>query len=178
VFKNVLEIDRSDIIRTASTKYSDRSIERALEKYRERNPHARIVTDRGEIEIELLFGIAPLTVMNFIDLAKEDFYEGLIFHRVVPGFVVQGGCPRGDGWGGPGYYIRDEWSSHPYATGTVGIATSGKDTGGSQFFITLSPQPHLEGRYTVFGQVVSGMDVVNDIARGDVIQTIEILEGK
>ncbi len=161
----------------AETHISERKIRSALEKYRT-NPFATIVTSRGEVEMELFFDTAPLTVINFISLAEDGFYNDLTFHRVVPNFVVQGGDPRGDGWGGPGYYIRDEYSDEPYLRGTVGIATSGRDTGGSQFFITLSPQPHLEGRYTVFGQVVYGMDAVDRIVIGDDIETIHIQEGK
>jgi peptidyl-prolyl cis-trans isomerase B (cyclophilin B) len=109
-------------------------------------------------------------------LAKNGFYDGLNFMRVVPNFVIQGGDPRGDTNGGPGYQIRCEINRVEYGTGYVGMALSGKDTGGSQFFITHSPQPHLDGGYTIFGRVVSGMDVVNRIARGDVIERIEILE--
>ncbi|MGH8015092.1 MAG: peptidylprolyl isomerase, partial [Candidatus Zixiibacteriota bacterium] len=118
----------------------------------------------------------PLTVLNFMQQAKDGFYDGLRFHRVVPNFVAQGGDPRGDGWGGPNYFIRCEYTDLPYKRGTVGIATSGKDTGGSQFFITLSPQPHLEARYSVFGQVVSGMKFVDDIVIGDTIDKVEIQE--
>jgi len=142
------------------------------------NPVAVIVTSRGEVEMELLFDIAPLTVLNFIDLAEQGFYDGLIFHRVVPNFVVQGGCPRGDGWGGPADFIRCEYSDRPYERGTVGVATSGRDTGGSQFFFCLSLQPHLEARYTIFGQVLYGMDIVNQMVVGDLIEGITIQEGQ
>lgn len=159
----------------APTRLSRRGIESALESYQS-NPYATIVTNRGHIEVELLFDVAPLTVLNFIDLAEDDFYRGLIFHRVVPAFVVQGGDPRGDGWGGPDYFIRCEYSPQPYRRGAVGIATSGKDTGGSQFFITLLPQPHLESRYTLFGQVISGMDVIEQLDYGDVIEDVLIRE--
>jgi HEAT repeat protein/cyclophilin family peptidyl-prolyl cis-trans isomerase len=129
--------------------------------------HAVIVTSHGEIELELFGDDAIQTVANFINLAEAGFYNGLTFHRVVPNFVVQGGCPRGDGWGDAGYYIRSEFTQHRYDTGYVGVATDGKDTGGSQFFITLSPQPHLNGRYTVFGRVTKGMNVVWLIDQGD-----------
>jgi cyclophilin family peptidyl-prolyl cis-trans isomerase len=129
--------------------------------------HAVIVTSQGEVELELFGDDAIQTVANFINLAEAGFYNGLTFHRVVPNFVVQGGCPRGDGWGDAGYYIRSEFTQHRYDTGYVGIATDGKDTGGSQFFITLSPQPHLDGRYTIFGRVTKGMDVVWQIDQGD-----------
>ena len=123
-----------------------------------------------------LFGEdAPNAVQNFVKLTEQGFYNGLTFHRVVPNFVIQGGCPRGDGWGWPGYTIRCEINGKHYLTGIVGMALAGKDTGGSQFFITHSPQPHLDGRYTIFGEVVSGMDVVDRIERGDKI--LEIILG-
>jgi cyclophilin family peptidyl-prolyl cis-trans isomerase/HEAT repeat protein len=141
-----------------------------------RNPLAIIHTKKGDIRIELLAADAPMTVDNFIQLAKRGFYDGLTFMRVVPNFVIQGGDPRNDMHGGPGYQIRCEINLRPYLTGTVGMALSGKDTGGSQFFITHLPQPHLDGGYTVFGQVVAGMDVVNKIARGDLIGHIEVVE--
>ncbi|MBU0982794.1 MAG: peptidylprolyl isomerase [candidate division Zixibacteria bacterium] len=175
IYREHLGEDRSGAIAPAGTRYSERKVERALLKYVQ-NPSATIITEKGEIELRLLFDIAPLTVMNFIELADDGFYDGLVFHRVVPNFVVQGGDPRGDGWGGPPYFIRCEYSDRPYKSGTVGIATSGKDTGGSQFFITHSPQPHLNARYTVFGQVLTGMDVANELVQGDVIQRIIIHE--
>jgi len=115
---------------------------------------------------------APLTVENFVRLARSKYFDGITFHRVVPNFVVQAGCPRGDGWGGPGYEIPCEYNDRPYAVGTVGMALSGKDTGGSQWFVTLSPQPRLEGRYTVFGEVKQGMDVVERIMPGDRILSV------
>jgi len=175
IYKEKFSRDRSNMVTPAETRITERRLRGAMTRYTA-NPTAVIETSKGEIEIELLFDAAPLTVLNFIDLVTEGFYEGLIFHRVVPNFVVQGGCPRGDGWGGPPYFIRCEYSDLPYERGTVGIATSGRDTGGSQFFITHSPQPHLEGRYTVFGQVLYGMDVVDRIVVGDVIQKITIRE--
>jgi cyclophilin family peptidyl-prolyl cis-trans isomerase/HEAT repeat protein len=130
-------------------------------------PEVRCLTDRGEFVIRLDGELAPNTCAVFQDLIARGYYENLIFHRVVPDFVVQGGDPRGDGWGGPGYTIRSEWSATPYRRAAVGIAHSGKDTGGSQFFVTLSEQPHLNGRYTVFGEVTKGMDVVDRIQVGD-----------
>lgn len=142
------------------------------------NPTAVIHTRKGTIRIELLAADAPMTVDNFMTLAKNGFYDGLSFVRVVPNFVIQTGDPRGDQNGGPGYQIRDEINLRRYETGTVGMALSGKDTGGSQFFITHSPQPHLDGGYTIFGQVVEGMDVVNRIARGDRIEHVEIVVPK
>ena len=120
-----------------------------------------IDTDRGTIQIELAVLDAPLTVENFITLARKGFFNGLSVHRVVPDFVVQDGDPRGDGEGGPGYTIRDELNERPYLRGTVGMALDWADTGGSQFFITHSPQPHLDAKYTVFGRVIAGMDVVD-----------------
>jgi len=167
--------DRSSMVTPAETRITERRLKNTFADSTFR-PTALIQTSRGDIEVELLFETAPLTVLNFIDLAKQGFYDGLIFHRVVPNFVIQGGCPRADGWGGPSYFIRCEYSDVPFERGTVGIATSGRDTGGSQFFITHSPQPHLDGRYTVFGQVLSGMDVVDQIVVGDLIQKIIIRE--
>ena len=126
--------------------------------------------------IELLPEEAPLTVDNFIKLARRQYFNGITIHRVVPNFVIQDGDPRGDGNGGPGYQIRCEINQLPFKRGAVGMALSGKDTGGSQWFVTHSPQPHLDGGYTVFGNIVAGMDVVDNIARGDVIRSIAITE--
>ena len=142
------------------------------------SPRAILHTRYGKIEIHLDVVETPLTTANFIDLARRGFYDGLTFHRVVPGFVAQGGDPRGDGNGGPGYSIRCEDGERPYARGAVGMALSGKDTGGSQFFITYSPQPHLDGGYTLFGRVADGMDVVDKIRPGDVIERVEIWTGR
>jgi len=139
------------------------------------NPKAVIETNRGTIEMVLLYDIAPKTVNNFVDLAESGFYDNRIWHRVIPGFVIQDGCPRGDGWGGPGYSIRSEWNLRGYDRGTVGMAHSGKDTGGSQFFISHTALPHLDGRYTVFGRVTSGMRVADRIEVGDSIRTIQIV---
>jgi len=143
-----------------------------------KRPLAVIHTKKGDIRIELYVQDAPMTVDNFIQLARKGFYDGLEFMRVVPNFVIQTGDPRGDQNGGPGYQIRDEINLRRYGAGTVGMALSGKDTGGSQFFITHSPQPHLDGGYTVFGQVIDGMEAVNRMARGDKIERIEIIEPK
>jgi cyclophilin family peptidyl-prolyl cis-trans isomerase len=129
------------------------------------------------IEIELDVLDAPITAGNFITLARKGYFDGLSFHRVVPNFVIQGGDPRGDGEGGPGYAIRDELNQEPYLRGTVGMALAWRDTGGSQFFITHSPQPHLDARYTVFGRVVSGMEVVDAIAQWDVITRMRVWDG-
>ncbi len=166
-------IDRRKRVGLARTKIEKHNYRELFEKY-DVNPRAIIETARGSFTVELLYRTAPKTVDNFIALAGKHFYDGLIFHRVVPNFVVQGGCPRGDGWGGPGYTIRSEFNQEHYATGAVGMATSGKDTGGSQFFITLSPQPHLDARYTLFGRVTDGMDIVQQMVRGDTIRSITI----
>jgi HEAT repeat protein/cyclophilin family peptidyl-prolyl cis-trans isomerase len=136
--------------------------------------HAVVTTERGTFTIALHAKDAPRTVANFARLARARYFDGLVFHRVVPNFVIQDGCPRGDGWGGPGYAIPCEYNERPYRIGTVGMALAGKDTGGSQWFVTLSPQPRLEGRYTVFGDLVSGMDVVERIMPGDRIVRVEV----
>ena len=141
------------------------------------SPHVFIDTDRGAIEIELDVLDAPLSADNFITLARKGFFEGVTFHRVVPNFVVQAGDPRADGEGGPGYTIRDEINQEPYLRGTVGMALDWRDTGGSQFFITHSPHPHLDDRYTAFGRVVSGMDVVDRLEQGDVIRRMRVWDG-
>lgn len=135
----------------------------------------RLTTRRGEIVFDLLPGAAPNTVANFVKLAASGYFDGLRFHRVVPGFVTQDGDPRGDGWGGPGYAIRCEYNDLHYETGMVGMALSGKDTGGSQYFITHTPQPHLDGKYTIFGRVTRGMDAIARLARGDKIEKVELL---
>jgi HEAT repeat protein/cyclophilin family peptidyl-prolyl cis-trans isomerase len=128
---------------------------------------AILKTQRGDVTIELFGDDATQTVAEFIRNTHAGIYKDGVFHRVVPNFVVQGGCPRGDGSGDAGHYIRAEVNRHTYERGMVGIADSGKDTGGTQFFITHSPQPHLNGRYTIFGRVTSGMDAVDRIAQGD-----------
>jgi cyclophilin family peptidyl-prolyl cis-trans isomerase len=142
------------------------------------SPHVFIETARGTIEFELAVLDAPQTARNFMQLARKGFFNGLAIHRVVPNFVVQDGDSRGDGEGGPGYTIRDELNERPFLRGTVGMALSWEDTGGSQFFITHSPQPHLDARYTAFGHVVNGMDVVDRIQQGDVIDRIRVWDGK
>ena len=138
--------------------------------------NAVVTTSKGAFTIALLPDEAPLTVDNFIQLAKRGYFGGITIHRVVPNFVIQDGDPRGDGNGGPGYQIRCEINEVPYNRGAVGMALSGKDTGGSQWFVTHSPQPHLDGGYTVFGNVVSRMEVVDTIVRGDIIRSISISE--
>jgi peptidylprolyl isomerase len=129
---------------------------------------ADIKTEKGDIIIELNAKAAPFTVNNFLFLAQQHFYDGLTFHRVVPSFVAQGGDPKGDGSGGPGYTIPDEKSPLLHDTGAVAMAkTSAPNSAGSQFYITMAPQPALDGKYTVFGQVTSGMDVVNQLTPRD-----------
>lgn len=133
--------------------------------------------ENGEkIVFELFPEAAPGTVANFEKLANEGFYNGLTFHRVIPGFVSQGGCPYGNGTGGPGYTIKceTEGNPHKHVTGAISMAHAGKDTGGSQFFIVHEPQPHLDGVHTVFGQVIEGMDVVLRIEQGDVMKEVKV----
>jgi cyclophilin family peptidyl-prolyl cis-trans isomerase/HEAT repeat protein len=141
------------------------------------SPHAFIDTARGAIELELDVVLAPLTTRSFVELARAGFYNGLRVHRLIPHFVLQTGDPRGDGAGGPGYTIADELSPQPFVRGTVGMALSSRDDAGSQFFIALSPQPHLDGQYTVFGRVVAGWELLDQIAQGDVIERIRIWDG-
>jgi cyclophilin family peptidyl-prolyl cis-trans isomerase len=124
--------------------------------------------------IDLFGGEAPLTVANFVALARAGFYRGTAFHRVVPGFVAQDGDPRGDGSGGPPGSIRDELNRRRYARGVLGMALSGPDTGGSQYFLTLTPQPHLDGHYTVFGILREGFGVLDRLTQGDSIRSVEI----
>ena len=141
------------------------------------SPQAFIRTSRGTIELELFVLDAPLTVRNFIRLARQGFFDGLSFHRVVPNGFVQSGDPRGDGNGGPGYAIRSEINGRPIVRGTLVMADHGKDTGGSQFFITHVPRPDLDGRHTVFGQVTRGMDIVDRIEPSDTIEQVTIWDG-
>ncbi|MBZ4417716.1 peptidylprolyl isomerase [Myxococcus sp. RHSTA-1-4] len=129
-------------------------------------------TAKGDITVRLDADEAPLTSGNLYTLARRGYFNGISFHRVVPDFVAQGGDPRGDGEGGPGYSIRCEMTRRPYRRGTLGMALAGKDTGGSQFFFTHAPQPHLDGRYTAFGEVVAGMDVVDALLEGDIIREV------
>jgi cyclophilin family peptidyl-prolyl cis-trans isomerase/HEAT repeat protein len=140
---------------------------------------AILTTEKGTFTIEFFPEDAPLTVDNFIKLARRKYFNGLVIHRVVPNFVMQDGDPRGDGNGGPGWEIRDEMNEIPYERGMVGMALSGKDTGGSQWFVTHSPQPHLDGGYTVFGRVnETDMKIVDNLVRGDKILSVKIVEGK
>jgi len=138
-------------------------------------PQVTIHTEKGNIVLELAEDDAPNTVANFIYLAEKGFYDGLVFHRVVPNFVIQGGCPRGDGRGDPGYVIPDEFSPRlRHERGVISMANAGPNTGGSQFFITRVPCPRLDGRHAVFGRVVEGMDVVDAIERGDKILRVTV----
>lgn len=139
---------------------------------------ATVVTERGNIVIELYPQHAPKTVNNFVFLVREGFYDGLIFHRVINDFMIQGGDPTGSGRGGPGYKFEDETSGNPlkHGTGYLSMANSGPNSNGSQFFITHSPQNHLDGKHTVFGKVIEGMDAVNAITQGDVMTKVEISE--
>ena len=137
---------------------------------------ATIETEKGKLVLELFAGDVPLTVNNFVFLARDGFYNGTIFHRVIPGFMVQGGDPTGTGRGGPGYRFADEFTKHIHNGGTLSMANAGPDTNGSQFFITYAPQPHLNGKHSVFGQLVSGMDVLETIVNGDILTGITIEE--
>lgn len=136
------------------------------------NKYASVKTNKGTVKIELFPEVTPFTVYNFVKLSEQGFYNGTMFHRVVPNFVIQGGDPTGTGNGGPGYSIRSEFSQLNYSTGAVGMASSGKDTEGSQWFITHSPQLHLDSRYTLFGIVVEGQDIVDRTQIGDKIESI------
>ncbi|EFO81867.1 peptidylprolyl isomerase [Oscillochloris trichoides DG-6] len=135
-------------------------------------------TTKGFIELELYPQSAPMTVNNFVFLAKQGFYDGLKFHRVISNFMIQGGDPSGNGTGGPGYKFADEVRGNPltHQTGVISMANAGPNTNGSQFFITHSPQPHLDGKHTVFGRVVKGMEVVNAIRQGDVMVEVSVDE--
>ncbi len=135
-------------------------------------------TSQGEIELELYPQYAPITVNNFVFLIREGYYDGVTFHRVIKNFVIQGGDPTGTGSGGPGYQFEDEFRGNPmkHETGSISMANAGPGTNGSQFFITHSPQPHLDGHHTVFGKVVKGQDVVNAIAQGDWMEKVTVIE--
>jgi cyclophilin family peptidyl-prolyl cis-trans isomerase len=135
-------------------------------------PRATIRTVRGDIVLDLFGAEAPITVDNFLRLSRSGYYRGTRFHRVVPNFVVQDGDPRDDGSGGPGYAIRDELNPRRYERGVLGMALSGPDTGGSQYFITHSPQPHLDGHYTIFGRVLRGFSALDAIVQGDAITPV------
>jgi peptidyl-prolyl cis-trans isomerase B (cyclophilin B) len=139
---------------------------------------AAIETDKGTIELQLFPENAPKTVNNFVFLAQEGFYDGVSFHRVISNFVIQGGDPTGTGRGGPGYQFEDETRGNPlkHLRGVISMANAGPNTNGSQFFITHSPQPHLDGKHTVFGKVVQGIEVVDAIRQGDRMNKVTIRE--
>jgi cyclophilin family peptidyl-prolyl cis-trans isomerase len=134
----------------------------------------RIETSKGDIVISLLVEHAPGSVANFVGLVVQHYFDGKFFHRVVPNFVVQDGCNRGDGWGSEDYSIRSEFNGLRYAAGSVGMASAGKDTEGTQWFITHSPTPHLDGRYSQFATVVEGMEVMHALEVGDTIHSMEL----
>jgi len=136
-------------------------------------------TDAGTIELELYAEHAPKTVNNFVVLAKDGYYDGITFHRVIPDFMIQGGDPTGTGRGGPGYKFEDETRGNPlkHDTGVISMANAGPNTNGSQFFITHSPQPHLNGKHTVFGKVTKGQDVVDAVKQGDKMIKVTVTEG-
>ena len=138
-----------------------------------------IETNRGDMELELYPEHAPKTVNNFVFLAQEGFYDGIVFHRVISDFMVQGGDPTGTGRGGPGYQFEDEVAENPlrHEAKVISMANSGPNTNGSQFFISHSPQPHLDGMHTVFGKVVEGQDIVDAIQQGDRMVKVMVSEG-
>ncbi|MDL1968371.1 MAG: peptidylprolyl isomerase [Deltaproteobacteria bacterium] len=144
----------------------------------EKNYRAIVETDKGNIELELYPKYAPKTVNNFVFLASEGFYDGVSFHRVISNFMIQGGDPAGTGQGGPGYQFEDEVEGNPlkHETGVISMANAGPNTNGSQFFITHSPQPHLNGNHTVFGKLIMGQEIVNAIRQGDRMIKVEIKE--
>ncbi|GIK39298.1 MAG: peptidyl-prolyl cis-trans isomerase [Chloroflexota bacterium] len=155
------------------SKYPDMVID-ANKKYQ-----ATIKTNKGDIQLELFAKDTPKTVNNFVFLARDKFYDGLTFHRVIPNFMAQGGDPGGDGRGGPGYRFEDETRGNPrqkHETGSLSMANAGPNTNGSQFFICHGPQPHLDGKHTVFGKVTQGQDVVNSLKNGDVMNEVVITE--
>ena len=170
--------DDAATIRPAPTRYDwtvygSRDVQ--LPKY---STQLYIDTDKGTIHVELAMLDAPLNVRTISELARRGYFSNVVIHRVVPDFVVQDGDPRGDGEGGPGFTVRDELSERPYLRGTVGVALDWPDTGGSQFFITLSPQPHLDAKYTVIGEVVEGMEIADRLAEGDLIRGMRVWDGK
>ena len=137
---------------------------------------AIIETEKGNLVLELFASDAPVTVNNFVFLAREGFYDGITFHRVISDFMAQAGDPTGTGSGGPGYSFDDEFSDHTHVAGALSMANAGPNTNGSQFFITYTPQHHLDGRHSVFGQLIEGMDVLENIQQGDTIIRVTIEE--
>ena len=137
---------------------------------------ATIETEKGSLTLELFVEDVPVTVNNFVFLAREGFYDGTTFHRVIPDFMAQGGDPSGTGTGGPGYKFTDEFTKHTHIAGALSMANSGPNTNGSQFFITYTPQPHLNNHHSVFGQLTDGMDILKAIKNGDTVIRINIEE--
>lgn len=139
---------------------------------------ATFETDKGTIRLELFADLVPKTVENFETLCSKNFYDGLKFHRVIPNFMIQGGCPSGTGTGGPGYQFEDEF--HPDlkhdSAGILSMANAGPNTNGSQFFITHGPQPHLDNRHSVFGKVIEGQEIVDTIEQGDLMKTVRVTD--
>ncbi len=177
--RSLIQAFRSDRARLPAPEYKTGRTSAdyaALLSEAHRPQRARVETGRGEFVLRLAGRQAPLTVASFVRLARTSYFDGVAIHRVVPNFVLQDGDPTGTGNGGPGYEIRDELNPLAYERGTLGMALSGPDTGGSQWFVTLSPQPHLNGLYTVFGQVVAGQEVVEGIEQGDRIRKVTISE--
>lgn len=148
----------------------------AMQVETDRSYKVVIETERGSIELELFPQHAPKTVNNFVFLAREGFYDGVLFHRVIADFMIQGGDPTGSGRGGPGYRFEDEFEGNPlrHERGVISMANAGPGTNGSQFFITHGPQPHLDGRHTVFGKVSKGLDVVDAIRQGDAMIKVTV----
>jgi len=142
----------------------------------DKNYRVTIQTNRGNIKLSLYPQLAPKTVNNFVFLAGEGFYDGVIFHRVINNFMIQGGDPTGTGRGGPGYRFEDEFKGNPlkHEKGSISMANAGPGTNGSQFFITHSPQPHLDGAHTVFGKVIEGQEVVDQIRQGDTMEKVTV----
>ncbi len=139
---------------------------------------ATIEAEKGNLILKLFVDDVPKTVANFVALARDGFYDGTIFHRVIPGFMAQGGDPTGTGRGGPDYTFDDEITKHTHVSGALSMANAGPNTNGSQFFITYSPQPHLDGKHSVFGQLIEGMDILKKTEPGDTIKRVIIEEKK
>jgi peptidyl-prolyl cis-trans isomerase B (cyclophilin B) len=141
------------------------------------NPIVEMKTNKGTMRIELFEKDVPNTVHNWTSLIKKNFYDGLKFHRVIKGFMAQGGDPKGDGSGGPGYTIKCEIGPNKHLKGSLSMAHRGPDTGGSQFFICFEPQSHLDGKHTVFGKVIEGLDVLDKIEQGDKMEEVRVISG-
>ena len=164
---------------TESTTYSKPKTYSApppMDLFTNKKYKAIMETNKGTMVLELFAKDVPKTVNNFVFLAREGYYDNTIFHRVIAGFMAQGGDPTGTGTGGPGYKFADEFTSHTHVTGTLSMANAGPNTNGSQFFICFAPQPHLNGKHTVFGQLIEGMDVLNKIVQGDKLIHVTITE--